>query len=180
MIQIQLRPRGSHRHIVPVLILYLLVVAFCGPGKTLGQSNLLTMAARLSIAVIMGVMIFYAVPPFLYLVKLKESWFGAKFFGRSVPATTLRRVIVFAGLCLTYFSFVCRIWIISALEAAFLIFLWAVATGQRFDSSVPPSWFPYLYPPLVVLIAAIHTLVERRNLGMAGLSIVADLKGGWL
>jgi hypothetical protein len=177
MIQVQLRPRGSHRHIVPVVVLYLLVVAFCDPGRLVGLSNWLAAAAGLSVAVVVGVVAFYAVLPFLYLMNLRESWFGAKFFGFSVPATTLRRAIVFAGLCLTYFGFVCRIWIISGLEAAFFVFLWAAATGTRLDPSVPPSWFPYLFPPVVVLIAAVHTLVERRNLGMAGLSIVADRKG---
>ena len=180
MIQIQLRPRGSHGHIVPVVILYLLVVAFCDPGRMMGQSNWLTAAAVLSLGVIFGIVAFYAVMPFLYMTNIKESWFGTKFFKLSVPPTKLRRVIVLAGFSLTYFGFFCRIWIISGLEAAFLVFLWAAATGSRLNPSVPPSWFPYCFPPLVVLIAAVHTWGERRNLGMAGLSIGTDRTVGWL
>lgn len=179
MIQIQLRPRGSHRHIVPVVVLYLLVVAFCDPGKMLTQSNWLTAAACLSAGVIMGIVAFYAAMPFLYIANVKESWFGAKVLGLSVPPKTLRRLIVMAGIGLTYFGFVCRIWMISGLEAAFLVFLGAAATGNRLDSSVPPSWFPYVFIPLVVLVAIVHTLAERRNLGKAGLNVLGD-QGGWL
>ena len=109
MIQIQLRPRGSHRHIVPVVILYLLVIAFGDIGGMNGQRNWLAEAGGVSAAVVMGIMAFYAVIPFLYMAMLKESWLGTNLFGFSVPAKALRRAIVGLGLCLTYFGFVCRV-----------------------------------------------------------------------
>ena len=65
MFQVQLRPRGSHLHLVPLVALYLLVVAFCDPGRMLGESNWLAAAAGLLVAVIVGVVAFYAVLPFL-------------------------------------------------------------------------------------------------------------------
>jgi hypothetical protein len=178
MIQIQLRPRGSHRHIVPVVVLYLLVIAFCDPGRPFEQDSWLTAAAGLSIVVVCGITFFYAGMLSLYLTSIKESWFGLKFFTLSVPPTTLRQAVVFAGICLTYFGFVCRVWIISGLEAVFLVLLAAAAAGDHFDLSAPPSWLPCLFPFLVVVIAMVHTLVERRNLGKAGLN-VQEHQGGW-
>lgn len=180
MMQIQLRPKGSHRHIIPVVALYFLVVAF-GDIRTLTeQSHWLTAAAGLLVTVVMGIVAFYGVTPFLYMTILKESWFGMKFFGLAVSPPRLRRVILLAGYFLTYFGFVCRIWIISALEAAFLLILLAAATGSPLEPANPHSSTPILFVPLLVCVAAIHTWVERRNLGMAGLSILADRTEGWL
>lgn len=180
MIQVRLQPRGSHWHLVPVVVLYLLVIAVGDIKGMVKEIDWLTAAAGISIAVIMGIVAYYAVVPFLYMIKLKESWLGTTFFRLPVSPTKLRRGIVFAGLCLTYFGFVCRIWMIAGVEAAFLVFLLMAAKCGSVNVADPPSWTPYAFVPLLILAATLHTVVERRNLGMAGLSIVADRNGGWL
>ncbi|MBN2578615.1 MAG: hypothetical protein JXB10_06450 [Pirellulales bacterium] len=176
MIQVQLRPRGSHRHLVPVIILYLFVVAFCDVKKLTGEMNWLIGAGGLLLSVVIGIVAFYWMMPFLYMMNLKESWFGKNFFSLSIPSTKLRRAIVATGHCLTYFGFICRICMIFGLEAAFLLSLLAASIGRSLDSNHLPWWMPYLLLPLLILITTVHTLIERKNLGMAGFSIVTDPK----
>jgi uncharacterized membrane protein len=180
MIQIQLRPKCSHRHLVPVVVLFFLALAFGNVRGITNQSSWVDAAGGISLGVLMGIGAFYALIPFLLMVTLKENWFGTKILGLSLSRKKMRRFLVVLGVCLTYFGFVCRVWIISGMEAGFIALLVAPAASIHLNPANRPSWLPGMILALAFLIAAAHTLVERRNLGMAGLNISADRTGGWL
>jgi hypothetical protein len=176
MIHIQLRPRVSHRHIISVVVLFILVISVGDPGR-IGKCDWLSAVGGLSIAVIMGIASFYGVLPFVYMLDLKDSWFGANFFGFRVAQTATRRILVPVGILLTYYAFVCRIFLVSGLEAAFLGVLFTTMTGYHLNPADHPSWTPYWLLPLVAIIVTVHTLIERQNLGKTGLNIVDAQEG---
>ncbi|MBN2217172.1 MAG: hypothetical protein JW719_07330 [Pirellulales bacterium] len=137
-----------------------------------GQGHWLTAATGLLLSAIVGIVAFYAVMPFLYMFNLKDRWFGTVFFGLAIPPKKLRRALSFVGRFLTYFGFACRIWIISGVEATFILVLLAAAEGKPLKAATTLPWMPYAL--LLLLVVTAHTWVERRNLGMSGLTNTAD------
>jgi hypothetical protein len=167
---IQLRPKVSHRHILPVVVLYILAISVGDPGG-IWQCDWLSAAAGLLVFVIVGITSFYALLPFIYMADLKESWVGTKSFGFCVPQTATSRTLVRIGILLTYYAFVCRVFLISVLEAAFLGIVFLASTGSRLNPIDRSSWTPYWLLPLAAFIVTVHTWFERTNLGKAGLCI---------
>jgi len=173
---IQLRPRVSHRHILPIIALFILVVSVGNPGRILG-CDWLSAAGVLSIGVIMAIASFYAALAFIFMIQMKETYFGEMFFGLRIGQTKLRHVLILFGVCLTYFAFLCRIILISAMEAILFGMSFATFTGNRLNLFDHASWTPCWWCPLTAFVAMIHTLMERRNLEKTALILGKEYGG---
>ena len=160
---VQLDPKASHGHILPVLLLSVLVLCVGGPVRVLRLDWQPAIIACL-ITPLISIVVFYAVLPFIYMVQLKESWVGL-----GIAPSTTKQLLRITAVLLTYYGFICRVFMISGVEAFFVAIMVAVLTGNQLSPFEHGKWSPGWAATLIVLAVAIHTLVERRNLGQVAI-----------
>ncbi|MFZ1932524.1 MAG: hypothetical protein WCB27_26365 [Thermoguttaceae bacterium] len=171
---VQLNLKFSNRHILPVLILFLLVIPFGDLGEIF-QCGWWSAVGACALMVVVAIVSFYFALAFINIAHLKESYLGEHFFGWRLDRTVIMRWLVALGIFFTYYAFVCRVFMIAAIEALFVGMLLTTAIGHRLDLFAHPSWAPYWWVPTTVLAAAVHTWVERSRLGRAALIIRGEV-----
>jgi K+ transporter len=137
------------------------MLALCvgGPTKTLQLDWQSAITACLAFLVI-SIFGFYAFLPFLYMVCFKESQVG---LGISPPTT--KRLLRIIAVSLTYYGFVCRVFMIAGVEAFFVAVIIAVLTGNHLKPFEHGQWSPVWAGAMIVIAVILHTWAERRNLG---------------
>jgi len=122
----------------------------------------------------MAIATFYLVLLFSMVMTFKESWIGGEFFGLRMPQSATRWGLLFAGGLVAYLAFVCRVFMISGVEAFLLGVLVMPLIGGHVetlaDSSGPPMWWLLLLGLAVIA----HTLAERPRLGKAAVEVKWD------
>jgi hypothetical protein len=125
----------------------------------------------LAAMVIFPILPFYIFPAFGMALCFKESHIGL-----GLSRSTTERIVVGCGIFTSYYTFICSVGLISAVEALFVGILFSTPMINQVNLFDHPSWIPYWLPPLTVTFLLTHTWVERRNLGRAAL-IIQDEKG---
>ena len=157
----RLQLRFSHRHILPIIPLYLLVVSCVDLGTVFEMSRLFAIAIYSS-QIIISIVAFYAFLLF-NILDLTRTYVGQV----RAPAWFLRMLPVAAPL-LTYVVFFCRICLLSFLEAASVTMLIGTCLlGIRIGHSSAIYWLL----PLGIMVASIHMWIERNNLGTKALKL---------
>ena len=166
---VRLHLKVSHRHILPPLVLCLLVVIIGDPVRVLHEdwgAVLIGLAAM----VIFPILPFYIFPAFGMALCFKESHIGL-----GLSRSTTERIVVGCGIFTSYYTFICSVGLISAVEALFVGILFSNPMINQVNLFDQPSWAYWWYPLTATFVLA-HTWAERRNLGRAAL-IIQDEKG---
>ena len=152
---IRLRLRCSHRHVLPIIVLYVPVVASVDLGKVMEMPRRLATLVY-SGQVMVAIVTFYAILLFNFL-DLSRIYLGQ---ARS-PKWQLRLLTPSLPL-ITYFIFFCRICELCFLEGASVTMLIGV---RLFGIQMDLSSGLYLSCCVAVMTALIHMWVERNELG---------------
>jgi len=167
---VRLTGKPSHGHVLPVLALLLLVALVGRPDRPI-RSDWWSAVAGCAGLVVVAAVAFYAGIPLIKMIRLTE-----RYLDRLLSRPKAARVLIGFGALLTYFAFLCRIAMISAVEALFLAILLTAFTNNRLSLFEHPLRIPYWWYPLSILVTFAHAWAERRNLGRAGLIVSSEVR----
>ena len=146
------------------------MISFGDPGGAF-QCDRLSAIEGCAAGVVTAIVGFYLALVVVNLMCFKDSYFGDQIFGWRLNRTVVMRWLVTFGVFFTYFAFVCRVTLISAIEALFLGMLLDAASAHRWNLFGDPSLGPCWWVPLTIFAAGIHMWVERSRLGKSALTI---------
>jgi hypothetical protein len=167
---VKLHLKLSHWHILPELILYVLMISASNLDKVY-QCDWQSAAIGCSEQVIIAIIAFYFALLFANLARFKESYIGESVFGWHPNRALIMRILVGVGVFLTYFAFICRVVLISAMEAIFSLVLLGTLTGNQVMISDSQSRVFYCWMTLAIFAVMAHTWVEQPYLGKSALII---------
>ncbi len=164
---VRLRLSASHRHILPILVLYLPVVGCINLGMGMDTSRGFGMVIY-SCQVLLSIAVFY----FALMVNLFDLTQPREGLLRH-PRWAVRLLRVSAPY-LTYLMFLFRIMMLCAMEAMSVVLLVGVwLLGVAIDSPLAQCWGL----SLAVVFALAHFWCERKRLGKNAVCISAEEDG---
>lgn len=168
----RLRLKASHRHIGPLIILYILFVtaSLLDEQWPAGEDELPAVISG-AILVLVGIVPFYCGLIFGMFVSVKNNYFP-----QWVSRSAKERILIGYGIFWTYLMFVMRITLVSIMEMMFVTILIGVVTGSHVNAIDRPSW-NLVTIPLIQITILVHVWFERTNLGRAGLILKEKKRG---
>ena len=149
--------RCSHRHLLPLAVLYVLVTALVDMGSIVSAQKEpgLQVYMAYTIVVAGAVAEYYLIFVVSLLFEPRLSFLGLRNSDRT------NKLLIEAAPFLTYFFFVGRIALLCFLEAFSVGLLAATIIGVKIN----PVNSAYWVFPLAAVSAAIHVWIERPYLG---------------
>ncbi len=159
----------SNRHLLPLLLLFAAGAITDAPGREFGCGWWSATFGCLSLVAV-GVAPFYIVLVCVNLFAGTWATFAKALFSSHDLSRFLPRLFAI----LTYFFFACRVALISAVEAIFLMIMLSLVARGRVDVFNHPSWAACWWYSLTALSMVAHTFFERSHLGKAALLLDGD------